>query len=336
MFRRTVALRRLVPFGLALIACGQPSTSSPWTRSSAVGPEERWGQSAVLDAERNRMLIFGGEWRRGQFHDVWSLDLDAMQFEELAPQGIGPTSRSDGANVLDAARGRWILIGGRVGFDRSLREVWSFDLAAERWTQLPDLPSQRHDVQATSDGRHAWIFGGTGMLFQSTNELWEMDLETNAWRVLPADGPRPTPRTSYAIAYSEGFVYVHGGHDVVRAFSDTWRYDLMAMRWEQLHAEGGAAGNAHAAVTFDAECNAIVMMGGDNLDNFTVSTSEVLVLGAHPTFHRIAASALPPPRDHASLVLDDRRRLIVFGGGSLGDGLDTYDDLWTYPLGACP
>ena len=334
---RARAAVQLVGLALLTLSCRGPSPDAvPWARSTASGPSERWGQAAAHDRAENRMLLFGGEWRRGQLADLWSLELEAMTFERLEPTGeLAPSPRSDMANVLDERRRRWILIGGRVGFDTSQSEVWSLDLETHAWARLPDLPAPRHDIQAATDGRRAWIFGGTGMLFQSTDELWELDLEADAWRVLPTGAERPTARTSYAIAAHGGFVYVHGGHDVVRAFSDTWRYDLAGGTWEQLEVDGAAAANAHPAVAFDAECGALVTSGGDNLDNFTVGLTEVLTLGSRPRFTRLPASMLPPPRDHASLVIDSDRRLLLFGGGALGDGLETRDDLWVRPLGGC-
>ena len=77
--------------------------------------------------------------------------------------------------------------------------------------------------------------------------------------------------------------------------------------------------------------------GGDNLDNFDVAFTDRLTLGGSPAFARVHTSAMPPPRDHASLIVDGgHRRLVLLGGGSLGDGLGLRGDAWIYPLGACP
>ncbi len=283
------------------------------------------------------MLVFGGQAPSSQLNDVWAFDLAAQTWALVPTLGTAPGVRSDLASVLDSTRDRWLFVGGRVGFDLSIDEVWSLSLATNEWTRLPAGPSARHDIAAATDGSRMWVFGGAGVLFQSLDDLWEFDLATNTWRLLPTSDPHPVARTSYALAYHQGALYMRGGHDVARAFNETWRYDLAASKWEQLATTGGAAAHAHFGFVYDAQCASIFMSGGDNLDNFVVGTTEVLKLGNQPTFTRLRASRIPAPRDHSSLVLDEtRRQLILMGGGSLGDGLDTFGDTWTYSLAACP
>jgi len=78
------------------------------------------------------------------------------------------------------------------------------------------------------------------------------------------------------------------------------------------------------------------LTGGDNLDNFDVAFTDGVILGDNARFARLPTSKLPPARDHASSIIDStRRKLIVFGGGSLGDGLGLLGDAWTYQLGGC-
>lgn len=319
---------------LVLSGCALPADAPAWEEITSAAPPERWGHAAVYDPARERMLVFGGDQRSGQRADVWALDLEARAWSELETlEGPGP--RSDLANVLDVERDRWIVIGGRVGLGRSIDEVWSLDLGSRRWSQHAPGPSARHDVSAASDGARAWVFGGAGQIGQSLDDLWELDLETLEWRELPRGEPHPVARTSYAIAYYEGALYLHGGHDILRAFSDTWRFDLATHAWSRLEVAGDAAGNAHPAHALDVACGAMVLAGGDNLDGYVTSHSAALVL-ERARFEPIPVSVLPPPRDHATLVIDRARRAYLYGGGALGEGLDTWGDTWVLELGGCP
>lgn len=328
--------RSVTALVLLLAGCGLPADAPAWEQLPAPDAPERWGHAAAIDTSRDRMLVFGGEQRRGQLDDVWAMDLATNTWTRVETTD-GPGPRSDLANVLDAVRDRWIVIGGRVGLADSIAEVWSLDLSTSAWTQLPDGPPARHDIPGATDGARAWVYGGAGVLFESLDDLWELDLASGEWRELPKGDSHPIARTSCALAYWDGALYMHGGHDVAQVFRDTWRYDLARERWERLDVDGSAAANAHFGFATDAECGRILLSGGDNLDNFVVSLSDALVLGDQPRFERLPASVLPLPRDHATLVVDaPRRRMILYGGGALGDGLETFGDAWAYPLGACP
>jgi N-acetylneuraminic acid mutarotase len=192
-------------------------------------------------------------------------------------------------------------------------------------------------VPGTTDGGRAWVFGGAGALFQSLDDLWELDFTTDEWTQLPDDGVRPPARGSSSLAYHDGFIYMHGGHDVAMVHRDTWRYDLTSKRWSRLEPDGDSVAGAHFGYATDPICNELFLAGGDNLDNFDVAFTDRMTFGDSPAFARVRTSAMPPPRDHASLVVDGgHRRLVLFGGGSLGDGLGLRGDAWIYPLGACP
>jgi len=320
--------------GLVLVAgCASPDAPA-WERlETAAGIPPTWGHVAAYDEARDRMLVFGGQGDAGQSNEVWSLDMTTGLWSRLET-GDGPGPRSDLGMFIDAPRDRMIIIGGRVGFSTSIDEVWALDLEALTWSRLPSGPSPRHDIPAVTDGAHGWVFGGAGELFQSLEDFWELDLVTDTWRQLPSRGPRA--RTSFAMAYWDGSIYLHGGHDVASVTRDTWRYDLETASWARLELPGGTIAGAHFGFSVDAACGTLMLSGGDNLDNYALAHSGALVLGEAPRFAAVEASELPPARDHATLVVDPlRRRMLLFGGGRLGDGLGTLADTWVYPLEGC-
>jgi hypothetical protein len=321
---------------LLLVSCNPLDPNAPaWVPVDASALRGRWGHIAVVDESRDRMLVFGGEDNGTKLSDLWSLDLATLTWSRI--DAVGPGARTDLAAVIDPLRDRLIVIGGRVGLATSIDEIWALDLKTNQWAQLPSGPSARHDIQAVTDGTHAWVFGGAGALFQSLDDLWELDFATDSWRELPAKPTRPAARTSSALAYWNGSVYLKGGHDVWHVTGDTWRYDLTEQQWHPVDASGGSAAGAHFGFAFDPVCNALFVTGGDNLDNQNLAFTDTLLLSGSPHFARLPSSTLPPPRDHPTLVFDpQRRRLLVYGGGSLGDGLSTRNDAWVYSLAGCP
>lgn len=326
---------RLV-LGLALLLAACAEQGPPWTRIDTTGVAPRWGHVALVDVARDRMLVLGGENDLGPQGDVLALDLATLAWS-VVPTTDRPSARTDFAAVLDAPRDRVVIVGGRQGLALSTDEIWALDLASGAWTQLGSGPIARHDVSAVTDGAHLWVFGGAGDFLQSLEDLWELDLATDTWRQMPSPGAHPSARTSYAFAVWSGSLWLHGGHDAVTAFHDSWRYGLDTERWEPLAPSGDTVAGAHFGHALDPRCGALLMTGGDNLDDFDVSFTDALVLGAAPRIARVPASLMPTPRDHPSLVVDDaRRRMILFGGGTAGDGLGTLSDAWTRPLGDCP
>jgi hypothetical protein len=320
----------------AIMACGVPidSNGPAWHAISTGAVPPRWGQVAVWDRMRDRMVVFGGDGAK-QRNDMWALDLAKYEWTEIAQSGPGP--RTDLAAVMDVPRDRMIIIGGRVGFATSIDEVWAFSFVASTWAKLPSGPPARHDVPATTDGTKMWVFGGAGAFLQSLDDLWELDLATDTWRQMPDTGVRPSARTSGAFEFIDGSLYAVGGHDATSTKRDAWRYELAAGRWSKLDASGDLIGGAHFGHALDEKCGAIVLSGGDNLDNYDTSFTDELLVRGTARYQTIATSTLPPARDHPSMIFDGvRRRLILYGGGSLGDGVGVLNDAWFLPLGDCP
>jgi hypothetical protein len=61
----------------------------------AAGPSARWGDTAVYDGKRDRMLVFAGEGASGELADVWSFDLGSGDVERTHRQ-----CRDDAARAM--------------------------------------------------------------------------------------------------------------------------------------------------------------------------------------------------------------------------------------------
>jgi hypothetical protein len=329
-------VRRLV--FLALASCTTLTTpeGATWQSIDTAGLAPRWGQTAVYDARRDRMVIFGGDGDK-QRNELIALDLATLQWTTL-PATNPPGPRTDLASIYDATRDRMVIVGGRVGFASSIDEVWAYAFQTATWEQLPSGPPARHDVPGTTDGTRAWVFGGAGAFLQSLDDLWELDLATNTWRELPSGDTHPSARTSGALVFYGDALYLSGGHDALAVQRDSWRYDLAARAWTKLEPTGDFVAGAHFGYALDAKCGTLRYSGGDNLDNYDTAYTVSLTLSGSPAFSVLPTSNLPPVRDHASMILDPvRHRLVLYGGGTLGDGLGTLGDAWLLDLGTgCP
>ncbi len=331
-----------------LVACDAPidSAGPTWQMVPQSVVPARWGQVGVYDARRDRMVVFGGDGldseSEAEFHgstaqrnDLWALDLGTLEWHELAATNP-PGPRTDLAGVLDITNDRLVIVGGRVGFAASIDEVWGYSFATSTWSQLSSGPPARHDIPGATNGTRMWVFGGAGAFLQSLDDLWELDLTNDTWRAMPDDGTRPHARTSGALVYYSNALYLSGGHDATAVQRDSWRYDLATERWTKLDVQGAPIGGAHFGYAMDPACGTLVLSGGDNLDNYDTAFTNGLVVDGSPKFSVLSTSNLPPPRDHPSMILDARRRrLVLFGGGTLGDGLGTLNDAWLLDLGSC-
>ncbi len=337
----------LFALALACLACDTlvDSAGPTWIRAPNDGVAS-WGQVAVYDARRDRMVAFGGDGldreteaqfqnSTAQRNDLRAFDLGTLEWSTL-PASNPPGPRTDLAGVLDTMNDRFVIVGGRVGFAASIDEVWAYSFATATWAQLPSGPVARHDVPGATDGTRMWVFGGAGAFLQSLDDLWQLDFATDTWTQMPDDGTRPSARTSGALVYYAGALYLSGGHDATAVQRDSWKYDLAAQKWSKLAPSGSPIAGAHFGYALDAQCGALMFSGGDNLDNYDVAFTDTLVL-ASPRFSTLVTSNLPTPRDHPSMILDtQRRRLVLYGGGTLGDGLGTLGDTWLLPIGGCP
>lgn len=319
---------------ILIVGCTSPTTpGAPAWEPVAVDVAPRWGHTAQYDASRDAMFVLGGENATGQLAELLTFHVATGGWERLDTSDV-VSKRTDLASAIDTLNDRIIFIGGRVGLATSIGDVVAY--RDGQWQTLPTGPAPRHDVVAASDGARAWIFGGAGEFLQSLDDLWQLDFATDTWTELPANGPRPSARAANAIAYHEGAVYVVGGHDVSTVKRDVWRYDLAAQHWTQIAITSAPPAWSHFGFATDVRCGKLVLVGGDNLDNLDTSLATAFDF-ASGAFARLPTSTLPRPRDHPSLIVDtSRHQLVLFGGGTLGDGLGTLDDAWSLALEDCP
>src|SRR5439155_25260329 len=114
--------------------------SPAWTEIAPTGPPPsgRYGQTAIYDPVRDRMVVFGGSDGSNFFNDVWALSFAGTPaWSQLAPGSPNPrTGRYQHTANYDPVRDRMVVFGGYDG--TSLRnDVWSLSFAGTpAWNPL--------------------------------------------------------------------------------------------------------------------------------------------------------------------------------------------------------
>ncbi len=153
--------------------------TNTWSQVQPVDgqPLKRCLHESVYDAKSDRMILFGGcssGFGPCPQGDLWSLDVNGKDWNEISPTGIKPSPRSNPALVGDDA-GRLILFGGLTK-DGPANDAWSFDIAAGEWTALEppgDAPTARssHDAVWNPATGTLIVFGGKGKE-GALNDMW--------------------------------------------------------------------------------------------------------------------------------------------------------------------
>jgi hypothetical protein len=206
-------------------------------------PCARRYHTAIYDAPRERMIVFGGDRESGSVYlnDAWSLQLTPTpQWDSLEVNGARPSARRSHSAICDSPRDRMVVFGG--DFFGPSDDVWALSLVEPMgWQQLQPsgnpLPSERIGHSAIYDPHQdrMLVFGGrSGTYF---NDAWQLSLGTQipVWSPLPSATVSPSPRGDHSVVYDSLYrrMVIFGGQAGGPRLSEpTWALSLdQAMRW---------------------------------------------------------------------------------------------------------
>ena len=264
-------------------------------RPSGPLPPARAFAASVGDERSRRVYVYGGANYGPMFanfvayDDLWAYAPDSNTWTELQPANAGPEGRSRPNMWL--VDGTLYVFGGVTSTFETLNDLWSYDLATNRWTLLhdgqEDAPPTRHEALAGTyaHGGTLTVYGGEqvdlvgGAFFSTLADTWDLDLASRTWRAVsppPSDDLQP-PRNYGSNAIIGDSLYVHGG-DVPGGSSgcgapfpqnpdaEVWRLDLVADRWNEVTLSGtpvrlkrtnaaAVAGTMYIFSGFDWKCD---------------------------------------------------------------------------------
>lgn len=244
-----------------------------WSEVEVEGtrPALRLRHGAVLDAEHDRMVIFGGNTQSTRYNDAWELVLNgAPSWNLLNPLGTPPSARSNFTTVHDGEQNRMIIFGGDDGVPRN--DLWALSLRSpETWTVLSPAsspPTGRFGATAVLADDAMIVFGGyDGSAYLA--DLWSLDLSSLEWTQMAPDGSAAPPaRRRHTAIYdpSRNRMVVFGGSNESGILNDAWELTLGDPPvWRQLTHSGDVPGGeaSHAAV-YDAAVDGMLVVGGNS------------------------------------------------------------------------
>jgi len=314
-----------------------------WTGPLAgAAPPRRYGQSAIYDPVRDRMVVFGGIGESGSLNDVWTLSMGGSPtWTDITPAGHGPTSRSSHTAIYDPVRDRMLVFG---GWDKGpTNDVWALSLSGNpSWQRLNpgQGPEARYEHTAIYDpvrDRMVVLGGSVGSYYEE--DVWALNLAGSpTWQALPE---APTSHWLHTAIYDpvRDRMLVFGGYsdgaDSALAFESdqTWEMSFAAGGvWMQLTPPPDAIPDhrgGHVAI-YDPIGDQMLVFGGTRHYDFSwLNDVWALSLGANPAWRHLApAGTAPAPRFGSTAILHDDR-MLVFAGEYTGS---VRNDVWTLSL----
>ena len=313
-----------------------------WSPLAPAGatPPPRADHTAVLDATRDRLVVFGGSTATGA-NDVWTLDLaGATTWSAIVPAGGIPPIRDGIAPVVDSFRHRMIVYGGGAAYT----DVWQLTLDRDpRWTMLAPTgtapPGRAYHVAIHDAPRDRMVvFGGTSSGGQRLNDVWALDLASHAWSPITALGTPPAARANHAAIYDplRDRMIVFGGVTTNMLLNDVWSLSLSTPATWTTIVPGGTppAPRSYPSTIYDPGGDRMLMFGGTGRNDVWS-----LNLSGPPAWTPIVPSGTPPHGRFGQSAHYDpyRARMIVYGGAYPGfPSYQYFGDTWQLDLTGPP
>jgi hypothetical protein len=288
-----------------------------WSQVAPLGtpPSPRGYTSAIYDAPRDRVLVFGGVNFSPftVFAEVWALQLSGTPtWQLLSTTGTPPAARYLHSAIYDPVRDRMVVFGG-TGGSTSNNELWTLDLGGTpTWTfQPPDiatpLPRTTHGAIYDPVRDRMVVSGGTDFTNVFTDTHYLPLAGTLHWHSLAPSLP-PTARYLAAWGYdaARDRLLEYGGRNLAgTTFGEVWALPFDATnQWLQVQPAGTApAARVGFVGAFDPPSDRFVFMSGGTNDVFSVDWDAALT-GVPPASPLDIALAPPfpnPMRDAATI-----------------------------------
>ena len=273
--------------------------------------------------------------------------------------GEPPVARWDHSATL-FNNNQILVFGGRVSRTNQNNETWILDVMGEKWVCLfgtkpyqvgdnpryeiphvfPDTPAPRAGHTACNVKNRIFVFGGFGgfgYTREEMNDLFVFDARKGEgdkqWHAIFPGGKAPTPRSGHSCTVvGDSKLFVFGGWNKSRQFSDLNIYDTETNRWSNPNCNFGPSRWNHASIAVESIPDAkLFVFGGsvgapssnDALDG--EFNNDLLILDTGPKKRWKVPSMggpSPPERSLSPMAFDSKGSRLIFFGGWANHWLD--------------
>jgi N-acetylneuraminic acid mutarotase len=302
VFRVVGRLGPAVLVAAALLIIGpEPSVAEGSWTTAAPMPLARSELNAAVAA--GRLYVAGGIAQLGATPALQVYDAAGDTWRSLAQM---PQPRHHfGMTALD---GRIYVSGGYgdlpFGADTARADVWAYDVEADRWSAMADLPAPRAAHAMVAVNGKLYVVGGVG---PEPETVFAFDFKLERWSSLAT--PLPTLREHLTAVGLDGHIYVMGGRWSGQGNLAVLEiFDPAAGTWSA----GADMPTRRGGLTASALDGRIHVTGGEDLDTGdTYAAHEVY----DPAADRWATEAPMPTARHGLASGAIGGRWYVVGGG---------------------
>lgn len=316
---------------LLVVALWGALPSLPTARTQDVAPPKRAHHALVYDAQRQRVLLTGGNSpvANGEsstsFNDLWAFD--GRRWTALPSSG--PEVWGMRA-AYDSQRRRLVSFGG-ISNRRAIGDVRA--LEQDAWTPLAqhsDMPASEAGFVYDSRRERFVAFGGSPGDGSAYGDTWELAGRT--WTKVASDGP--PARQAHAMVFDErrGRIVVFGGTGAYGPdqrpprLGDLWEFD--GRTWTAREVAKDPGPRTSPGATYDSKRGLTLVFGGVDSSGFLGD----LWAWNGTEWRRLAdvSSPGPAPRAMGHLAYDQRRDRVVLFGGRNGWPNGDLNDTWEW------
>ncbi|MEW6592916.1 MAG: kelch repeat-containing protein [Candidatus Hadarchaeota archaeon] len=267
------------------------------TSFSGYFPRARYGAAMAYDPKTENIVLFGG-YSTIYENETWMFNPSTRVWENIAVTVNGATienlrGRSGATMVYDPKTENIILFGGYSGAYEN--ETWMFNPSTRVWENIAvtvkgatiDNLRRRLDAMMVYDPKteNIVLFGGlNGVTYE--NETWMFNPATRTWENLVVTRNNYLrPLAKHAMVYdavTENII-LFGGQDPDNFYNETWAFDTINRRWENLAYTGNATIYARSEhkMMYDPKTENMILFSGQAggatvLDNDTWMFKSIL------------------------------------------------------------